>query len=176
MTRVSRRWKVFGVGMAVTGGCCVFVLATHNAAAQPTAPVASQAGSGTGTGTVSRGTAEALLRNNTENVKALVRLESKEMSLGALRTAVSRHESLQWILLPQLADDSRLVWVVAMSGEFVPDVPGLPGGGPVPQYTWAVRVIDASSSPGLPLIDSVQAGKDGTWPPYFDELPDVGPP
>jgi hypothetical protein len=64
-----------------------------------------------------------------------------------------------------LKPDQR-VWVVATSGEFVPN--RVPPGVVPPTYDWAVAVYDADTE--FPL--ATFAGPSGNWPPYFDRLPD----
>jgi hypothetical protein len=123
--------------------------------------------------TVSRRAAEALVRNDRENVKAISRLAAKQMRFGDLRKAMGAPN--EWS--PNLdvgAEDGRLIWVVAMSGDWVPDIPGLPGGAPIPHDRWAVQIISATADAGLTPIDGVQASSMGSWPPYFDTLPDTG--
>ena len=63
---------------------------------------------------------------------------------------------------PSGADDSAPVWIVAVSGEIVPQF------GRGATFTWGVFTIDAMSGG----IESLVARSDGAWPTFFDALPD----
>jgi hypothetical protein len=63
---------------------------------------------------------------------------------------------------PPAADDSAPVWVVAVSGEIVPQF------GHGASFTWGVFTIDGTDG----TITSLTARSDGPWPVFFDALPD----
>jgi hypothetical protein len=63
---------------------------------------------------------------------------------------------------PSAIDDSAPVWIIAVSGEIVPQF------GRGATFTWGVFTIDAMSGG----IESLSARSDGVWPTFFDALPD----
>jgi hypothetical protein len=95
--------------------------------------------------------------------KRVDRLDVKLMTWGDLRSALYKARLV--VEVPSL-DLNRRVWVVAGSGEVNPVVESrlLPR----PPSTWAVVIEDSSTGKGLAQITN----SEGTWPPYFDELPD----
>jgi len=80
----------------------------------------------------------------------VVRLDtvrSKEMHVSDLVAATGDFKDGAW-----LKEGNRLVWVVVMSGDYVPDVPGLPGGAPVPHYSSAISVAAAAADGDTPIL------------------------
>jgi len=63
---------------------------------------------------------------------------------------------------PAAADDSAPVWIVAVSGEIVPQF------GRGLTFNWGVFTIDGMGGG----ITSLTARSDGPWPAFFDALPD----
>lgn len=66
---------------------------------------------------------------------------------------------------PSAADDSAPVWIVAVSGEIVPQF------GRGATFIWGVFTIDGTTGNVASLI----ARTDGLWPAFFDALPDHPP-
>jgi hypothetical protein len=66
---------------------------------------------------------------------------------------------------PPAASDSAPVWIVAVSGEIVPQF------GHGATFRWGVFTIDGTDG----TITSLTARSDGPWPVFFDALPDHPP-
>ena len=63
---------------------------------------------------------------------------------------------------PSAANDGAPVWIVAVSGEIVPQF------GRGATFTWGVFAIDGTDG----SIESLIARSDGAWPAFFEALPD----
>jgi hypothetical protein len=126
---------------------------------------------------LSRSDAEALLAHDEPIVRRVDRVAAKRMHLSDIMLAAPDLYGMSGIANNPLWVDqgSRLIWVVVISGGYVLDVPGLPGGASLPHHGWAIMVVAADDSLG-PAIAGVHADPNGTWPPFFDALPDNGPP
>jgi hypothetical protein len=92
----------------------------------------------------------------TAEVRRIDRIEAKLMTW---REFVAGDPLLQ---KPSAAEDNAPIWIVAVSGEIVPQF----GRGAI--FTWGVFTIDATDG----SIESLVARSDGAWPAFFDALPD----
>jgi hypothetical protein len=63
---------------------------------------------------------------------------------------------------PTLRSDSSFVWVVAVSGRYALS--------PLGRTTWGIAII--KDEWGAAQIAVFEGGVTGTWPPFFDDLPD----
>lgn len=89
----------------------------------------------------------------------VTRASAKEMTLGQFKSAAITADQVK-----STVADTALVWVVAVAGTVHPQFDLLDS-----KFTWGVVVFDAQTGHDVALL----AGSQGTWPPYFDALPDV---
>jgi hypothetical protein len=99
----------------------------------------------------------ARIRALSAEVSRVDRIEAKLMRR-------SDFERVQQSTASQLFDGSRWVWAVAVAGEIRPQF------GHGTTFSWGVFLVDAENGDMLGLV----AGA-GTWPAYFDALPDALP-
>lgn len=107
---------------------------------------------------MSRQAAVARTQGQSARFKRVDRVEAKRMTWGEFHKAEGSGDV-------DFKSDQR-VWVVAVSGEFVPN--RMPRTAIPLKYQWGVVVYDADTE--FPL--ATFAGPQGNWPPYFDRLPD----
>ena len=124
----------------------------------------SQATQPTGEPAMSRAEAEQKVREATARFTRIDRLESKLLTYGEFQKAQQEVEGATDIT-PAIRPDRR-IWFVAVGGQFSP---GKARAGREPQtYPWGYVIYDADTKEGI----SAGGGPKGTWPPYFDRMPD----
>jgi hypothetical protein len=99
----------------------------------------------------------ARIRALSGEVSRVDRIEAKLMRRSDFETRVQPSGSAQF-------DGSRWIWAVAVAGEIRPQF------GHGTTFSWGIFLVDAQNGDILGLV----AGA-GTWPTYFDALPDALP-
>lgn len=106
--------------------------------------------------------AVTLARSDTAEFKNAARVEAKETTWGTLRQSSDMFKDAQPASTLEVAS-SEPVWVVAVSGDVVPEYAG------GKSFKYGVIVYDAKTSAVLGM--SARNGN-GDWPQWFAELPD----
>ena len=84
------------------------------------------------------------------------RIASKRMTLGEFRQGTRAIDT-------GTRSPSATIWAVAVSGDLRQS-----SAAPTPPRTWGVYLLDATDG----NIFASQLSSDGSWPTYFDALPD----